>query len=126
MNIKKQAGMSMWGVMSLVVILAANGLAALKIVPMYMDNKTIQSVVESMSEPLQKKRLSKRKIRQTILQKLRINNIRDLAKESIKIAENDSKVTITVEYEARRNLFYNLDAIAVFKNSVEVIRGGQL
>lgn len=125
MNVKRQAGASAWSIMMLVVILAANGLAAMKIVPLYMDNATVKTVVESMAEPLKKEQMSKKKIRDTILQKLRINNIRDLDPDSITIKEVVGTVTVTIEYEARRNLFSNLDAVVTFKNSVEVDRGGR-
>jgi len=122
MNFKKQHGMSMWGVLGLIVILVANGLVALKIGPIYMDNMSVQKVLESFKEPLKKERIAKKKIKQTITRKLLINNIRDLPESNIKIIQNSEKTRIEIKYEVRRNLFYNLDAVVKFDNVLEVRR----
>ncbi len=122
MNIKNQAGLSMWGIMGLLVLLVANGLVALKIGPVYMDNMSVQKVLESFKEPLKKERIAKKKIKQTITRKLLINNIRDLPEDKIVITQNSEKTKIEIKYEVRRNLFYNLDAVVKFNNVLEVRR----
>jgi hypothetical protein len=122
MNIKKQSGLSMWGIMGLLVLLVSNGLVALKIGPIYMDNMSVQKVLESFKEPLKKERIAKKKIKKTITRKLLINNIRDLSEDKIKITQNSEKTTIEIKYEVRRNLFYNLDAVVKFNNVLEVRR----
>jgi len=122
MNIKKQSGLSMWGIMGLLVLLTANGLMALKIGPVYMDNMSVQKVLESFKEPLKKERIPKRKIKKTITRKLLINNIRDLSEDKITITQNSEKTKIEIKYEVRRNLFYNLDIVVKFDNILEVRR----
>lgn len=122
MNIKKQAGLSMWGILGLLVLLGANGLMALKIGPIYVDNMSVKKVLESFKEPLKKDRIAKNKIKNTIIRKLLINNIRDLSKDKIEIIQNSEKTKIEIKYEVRRNLFYNLDAVVKFDNVLEVRR----
>jgi uncharacterized membrane protein len=122
MNFKKQSGLSMWGIMGLLVLLTANGLMALKIGPVYMDNMSVQKVLDSFEEPLKKGRISKSKIKHTITRKLLINNIRDLSEDKITIIQSSEKTKIEIKYEVRRNLFYNLDAVVKFDNVLEVRR----
>ena len=122
MNIKKQAGMTMWGVMALVIILVANGLAALKIVPIYMDNMTIEKIMQSYEERLKTERISKTELRKGISRNLLINNIRDLKKDQIVVIQSPKKTKIQIKYEVRRNLYYNLDVVVSFDNVLEVTR----
>ena len=122
MNIKKQAGMSMWGVMMLVIILVANGFIALKIVPVYMDYSTVQQVVDSTIEGLKKKRLPNVKVRNSIDRRLLINNIRDLKRDDLTIKQTNSKSTIIMDYEVRKPIFYNIDAVMKFRYEAEAIR----
>ena len=124
MNIKNQAGMSMWGVMMLVIIIMANAFVALKIVPTYMDHRTIQQVVDSSIEGLKKKRMSNRKLRKAINRRLLINGIRDLKRDDLVIKQNDKKSTIIMDYEIRKPIFYNIDAVMKFRYEAEAVRGG--
>ena len=125
MNINKQAGASMWGIMMLVIILMANAFVALKIVPTYLDFRTVKVVVNSTIEELKKKRMSNVKIRSAIERKLLINSIRDLKREDLKIKQNDKKSTITMDYEVRKPIFYNIDAVMKFKYEAEADRPGR-
>lgn len=125
MNIKQQTGASMWGVMMLVIILMANAFIALKIVPTYLDFRTVQQVVNSTIEELKKKRLSNVKVRSSIERKLLINGIRDLKREDLKIKQTDKKSTITMDYEIRKPIFYNIDAVMKFKYEAEAQRPGR-
>jgi len=124
MNIKNQTGGSMWGVMMLIIILMANAFMALKIVPTYMDYRTVQQVVNSTIEDLKKKRWSNKKVRGTIERKLLINGIRELKRDNLIIKQTDKKSTITMDYEIRKPIFYNISAVMKFKYEAEAVRGG--
>lgn len=124
MNIKKQAGMSMWGVMMLVVILVANAFVALKIVPTYMDFRTVKVVVNNTIAELKKKRMSKVKIRDSIDRRLLINGVRDLKRDDLTIKQTNEKSTIIMDYEVRKPIFYNIDAVMKFKYEAEADRPG--
>jgi len=124
MNIKRQSGASMWGIMMLVIILMANAFIALKIVPTYLDFRTVKVVVNSTIEELKKKRLSNVKVRGSIERKLLINGIRDLKREDLKIKQTNKKSTITMDYEVRKPIFYNIDAVMKFKYEAEAERPG--
>ena len=123
MNKNKQSGMSMWGVMILMIIVITNAFMAIKIVPMYMENATVNRAMESLREPLRKERLPAKKIWQKIYRTLIVNNVRYIGRDDTKIKQTSSKSTITIEYEVRKNVLYNLDVVAKFKNVLEVRRG---
>jgi len=123
MNISKQSGMSLWGVSIILIIVIANAFIALKIVPVYMENQTVKTVLESLREPLKQKRLPNKKVRQMIDAKLLVNSIRDIGADKIEIKQSTNKSTVTIDYEVRKNIFYNIDAIMKFKEELEVRRG---
>jgi len=123
MNISKQSGRSLWGVSIILIIVIANAFIALKIVPVYMENQTVKTVLESLREPLKQKRLPNKKVRQMIDAKLLVNSIRDIGADKIEIKQSTNKSTVTIDYEVRKNIFYNIDAIMKFKEELEVRRG---
>lgn len=125
MNIKKQAGMSMWGVMMLIIVVVMNAFVALKVGPMYMEYQTVKRVMESVREPLEKERLPNKKVWQSIYRKLIVNNIRDLSRNEFTIKQTGSSSNLAVHYEARKNIFYNIDVIITFDHKMEVIRGSR-
>jgi hypothetical protein len=101
----------------------ANAFIALKIVPSYMDYRTVQQVVNSTIEELKKKRLPNKKVRGSIERKLLINGIRDLKHDDLIIKQSNEKSTITMDYEVRKPIFYNIDAVMSFKYEAEAVRG---
>jgi len=125
MNIKTQSGMSMWGVMMLIIIVMANAFVALKVGPIYMENQTVKRILETTREPLEKERLPKKKIWQMIYRKLIVNGIRDLGSDKADIKQNANKTTIDINYEVRKNIFYNIDVVVSFHNAIEVRRGSR-
>ena len=123
MNKSKQSGMTMWGVMILMIIVITNAFMAIKIVPIYMENMTVQRVLESLREPLQQERLPANKIWKSIYRRLIVNNIRDIGRDALTIKQTSKRSTIKIQYEVRRNVLYNLDVVIKFDTVLEVRRG---
>lgn len=119
-RIKKQAGFSFMGLMLLFIIGGFAIFLGMKLIPLYVENRTIQSVLNEMKEEQATTGLlSARDVRGRLDKQLLINGIRRFDNNddvSIKRV-ND---TIVVEYEVREHIMANIDVVVSFSNSVDL------
>jgi hypothetical protein len=111
---RRQRGMAM--IQWLILILIVGGMAtmAVRTVPHYIDFYTMVSVVEAL--PKNKVHvMSKQKIRESLKKRFKINNIREFDLTKIVAIERKRGATaLTLEYEIREHLFYNVDVVLSF------------
>jgi hypothetical protein len=117
---QRQSGAS--ALVILIMILFFGGLLTLgiKLGPVYMDDKTIGSAVESIRDTEGLSRMGPAQIRTLINNRLRVNNVRSMKSEDITIEKNGNVALIKVEYEVRNNLFANVDTVVHFLHEYEM------
>jgi hypothetical protein len=111
---RRQRGMAMIQWLILILIVGGTATMAVRTVPHYIDFYTMVSVVEA----LPKNRvhvMSKQKIRESLKKRFKINNIREFDLTKIVAIERKRGATaLTLEYEIREHLFYNVDVVLSF------------
>jgi len=116
---KNQAGLTAVG---LILILIPVGLAVyiiLKAAPAYIEAFSVGDVVNSLKKELDLKEKPREEIYTMIKKRLDVNNISSVDKEDIKIQKTVNDVTVTIDYEARVPLFWNVAlALSFHKNAV--------
>jgi len=116
---KNQAGLTAVG---LILILIPVGLAVyiiLKAAPAYIEAFSVGDVVNSLKKELDLKEKSREEIYTTIKKRLDVNNISSVDKDDIKIQKTVNDVTVTIDYEARVPLFWNVAlALSFHKRAV--------
>jgi hypothetical protein len=118
--VKKQQGLTF---ISWLVILSVAGflvLVGIKVAPVYLENYSVKSILESVKHEPFAARKSVRELKSMILKRLDINNIRTLTRDDISIKREKSKTIIRIAYEERRHIFYNASIVMVFDESVEL------
>ena len=118
---KNQAGLTAIG---LILILIPVGLAVyiiLKAAPAYIEAFSVGDVVNSLKKELDLKEKSREEIYTTIKKRLDVNNISSVDKDDIKIQKTVNDVTVTIDYETRVPLFWNV-ALAFSFNKRAVMR----
>ena len=111
---RRQRGMALVQWMLLVLIVGGTATVAIRTIPHYIDFYTMVSVVEALPKN-QVHVMSKQKIRDSLRKRFKINNIRDvdLAKV-VGIERKRGETALTLDYEVREHLFYNIDLIMSF------------
>lgn len=110
----RETGLSMFGFLMLLIVLAVALNFGLTLGPHFMDNQSINKVVESVS-PSVWKGASKKKMHAAVNKGLKVNNIRGLKSEDIvKIDKKKGSTNVTVDYEVRENMIANMDVVLVF------------
>jgi Domain of unknown function (DUF4845) len=116
---KNQAGLTAIG---LILILIPVGLAVyiiLKAAPAYIEAFSVGDVVNSLKKELDLKEKSREEIYTMIKKRLDVNNISSVDKDDIKIQKTVNDVTVTIDYEARVPLFWNVAlALSFHKRAV--------
>lgn len=111
---RRQRGMALVQWMVLVLIVGGTATLAIRTVPHYIDFYTMVSVVEALPKN-QVHVMSKQKIRDSLQKRFKINNIREFDLTKIVAIERKRGATaLTLQYEIREHLFYNVDVVLSF------------
>lgn len=110
----RQRGIAMLKWMFVLLIVGGIVTMAIRTVPHYVDFYTMVSVVEALPKN-QVHVMSKQKIRASLQKRFKINNIREFDLNKIVAIERKRGATaVTLEYEIREHLFYNVDVVLSF------------
>lgn len=118
--VNKQKGMTL---ISWVIVVAFVGflfMLAVRILPVFAESHTIESVWKKMENDTALVGASKAQIRTSIMRKLKVNNVSVLTKKQIKIKKLKGNYIVSAEYEPRGNIIGKLDYIASFKYEAKI------
>lgn len=116
----KQTGFSFMSLLLWFIIGGFGILLGLKLGPLYMENATIQSILNDLKEEKATTGLlSTKDVRGHLDKQLVINGIRRFDNpEDISIKRVDDQ--IIVEYEVREHIVANVDVVVSFSNAVDI------
>lgn len=118
-----QRGMTYLGMLMLMVVIAVVAIAAIKVMPLYLENFKVQSSLKSLAEETRNNHdpVTAPELERLLLNRLSVNDVEHVGKDDIAITKENGRTVITVSYEARVPLFYNIDLVARFPdNRVEL------
>jgi hypothetical protein len=109
-----QGGLSTLGWLVVLMVIGVVAMLTVRLAPHYIDFQTIVSIVDGLPKE-SVHTMSKTEIRDTMLKRMKINNIRDLdARSIIEIDRKRDGTTLIVHYERRESLVYNVDLLLTF------------
>jgi hypothetical protein len=116
-----QHGMGMTTVMVIISVALFLGLFAFKVGPNYLENWTVNQVVEEVSAKTDVLKKPRSKVYAQLNKAYRQNNLWDLkAEDTIELKKNKKTgYTLIVKYEKRTNLFANIDVVTTFDSTPE-------
>jgi len=115
-----QRGASALGVIFVLLIIGGIATVAIKIMPAYMEDITVTSALEDISEQPESRSLDVKGIQALIKKRLSVNGVKGLPDGAIKVVDDTGIRTIVVNYERRMDLFANIDAVVTFDHSYEI------
>ena len=126
-TIKSQRGL---GMLQWALVIAVAGfflLFAFKVVPLYAENRYVESALRSLETGGEKVQdMTDAEIKKKLGNFYMINNVRSEGPtKNIKIDRRSEDLLITVDYETRVPLFYNIDLVLSFQNHLDSSRPGQ-
>ena len=126
-TIKRQRGL---GMLQWALVIAVAGfflLFSFKVIPLYAENRYVESALRSLETGGEKvENMTDAEIKKKLSNFYMINNVRSEGPtKSINIDRRSENVLITVDYETRVPLFYNIDLVLSFQNHLDSARPGQ-
>ncbi len=119
-SLKQQAGLTMVSWIFVLAILAFCGMFGFAVVPMYAENIYIEKALKSLIEPGRNlSEMSDAEIRKKLLNFYLVNNVRSEGAQNIEIDRKTKSLLITIDYENRANLFWNIDVVTRFQNHLD-------
>lgn len=111
---KHQRG-SVYTTLILVALFGLVILATLKIVPAYVDDRAITNTMENIAAGNDFADMSISEVRTSLMRTLNTNRISFDANNVVLVREG-GKEFVDVNYESRKPLFYNIDAVVKFEH----------
>jgi hypothetical protein len=118
----RQDGMTTIGIVGMLGIIALIALTAIRIIPIYMENFTIKSVLQAVQEDQRVDAKSKAAIWDSVKKRMYINEVRTITRDHVEIVRNNGQTTVTITYESRRPYLGPLFIGGSFSESVVIER----
>ena len=122
-NIHKQKGMSFFGWLAILVLVAFFASAAFKITPHFLDNKALEKsiMVVELDKSVGDRIVTVSDFYSYMVKSMQINNIRDLKLEDIlTVTKNNNDFIVVLKYEQREPLLKNIDLVVSFDKEYRV------
>lgn len=118
MNLVKQRGVSLSGVIMVLVVVALLGLVAAKTVPAYVDYANIKKVFAAMEVAGELKSLDSKALRISYGKRAGIDNITSITAQDLIIEKGaDGNMVMSADYSVRTPLFGNVSLMIDFNAS---------
>ena len=115
-----QAGASGLSILIILSMAAFVGLCVVKLYAPFYDQWTIMSVVNGFEDESDLEEISVKELEVRFRKRLQSNGVRGIdLDESIFIEKDEVSAYFEIDYERRVNIYKNVDAVVVFKESVE-------
>ena len=123
---KKQQGMSIVGFLMVACIVAFLGLTAIKLVPAYIEFKSVKQAMDAaVSQSSGARDASASEIRESLSKRLSMNYVTSVKPSDIKITpQSGGGFKLNVDYQAEKPLMGNVFFLLKFKHEASTTREG--
>ena len=117
-NSETQRGMTVIGMLLLLIVIAFVVLIAMKVVPMYVQYFSIKSTIESIRKEPQLAQMSTQDIQNAIQKRFDIGYVDNITARDLKIRNENRGRVLDLEYQDERELFYGLSILLKANESI--------
>lgn len=115
-----QRGMSPITVLLVCGMIGFCMLMVFRIAPIYIADATVSSAMKGIEQEANLARMSAYEIRNRLQRHFDVNDIDAIKSSDVKVTKDAGELVISIEYETRRPLIYNLDVVAHFTHEQRV------
>lgn len=114
----RQRGMTVIGMLLLIIVIAFIALIGMKVVPMYIQYYSIKSTVESIRKEPQLAQMSAQDIHTGIQKRFDIGYVENVKASDLKVRNERGGRVIDLVYQDERELFYKLFVVLKVNESI--------
>jgi len=102
MNMKRQRGMTLGGLMFLMLLVGFAAYAAFRVLPAYIDYWTVRSILRGIATQPELDRIKERELRERFARELHLNNITVVDANGLVIERVANGVLLSTEFSAKK------------------------
>ena len=122
---RKQAGMTMYEMMFMLIVAGFAATAAVKLIHHYIDNNVVKNAIDDIKTSYSGTDMQEVKdndIKSKLYKYFEVNMVDDVIAKSAKITRDKKSVILSIDYEIRTGFIGNVDLVMVFKNEVDLAK----
>ena len=118
----KQRGMTMISWVIIISLVAIQGVAAMRIVPVYLNYSSVKKIMDEVKADSASHGAAPAKLTIMISKRLNINGIYDLQNnpDAFVFEKGKTGMNVILHYEARGPIYGNLEFVATFDYEIEI------
>lgn len=120
MTKKQQAGASTLGILIVVLFFGSLLTLLIKLGPAYLDDYTVKEALQGLDGTENLARMTPADIRNLVSRRMSVNNVTGFDARDIVIERDGDRVVLSVDYEVRTSVIYNIDAVMSFSHRYEL------
>jgi len=117
------SGMTLIGFVFVLIVAGFFAFLIMRLFPVYSEYYSVVSSMKGIQSEAGVATMSPAKIRDLLSRRFLVNYVTSVKPENIKI-DRKNGYNLTIQYEVRKPLMYNLDFVAKFEKTVELTRQG--
>ena len=117
---RRQHGLTMISLVFVVAVVIFLAMGAIKLFPVYMENFSVQSVVNGLADDPDAQGKSPTELRKMIDARFTINDVKRVKGSDFEIKRDGNAYKVSIDYEERVPFIANIDFVVSFSDSVEV------
>ena len=118
---REQTGITAIGFLILATLVGVVGLGAIKVVPMYIKNMRMNTILESLQHELEGQTVSPATIRVALAKRFAVEDI-NMDVDKIKITQSKDGYSLRVTYENRAPYVADVYLVVAYDKQVEIRR----
>jgi hypothetical protein len=119
MNRKYQNGATMWGWLTIMVMVGFLGMLAFKVLPIYFEHRIVRAALQDVVDGREFVNMTNKSILRSIQSRMTINNVRTIdAKAFTAKRDRTGDKFILVNYEVKVAIMSNLSAVVEFNEEI--------
>lgn len=119
-KLHRQNGLTLISWMVVIAFLGFQAVIAINIFPVYLTDSSITTIWKDLSNDSSLVGATPRKITETVLKRLKINNVYVIKKDDIKIKKVKGGHVVSLVYEPRGKIIGSLDFIVTFEHEATI------
>lgn len=121
---RRQAGLSFFGFIGFLLIAGFLAFLAMRLFPVYSEYYNVSTSLKGLAADPEAAGKDAGQIKKMLAKRFEISYVENVKADNIKVSREGADTEVTVSYEVRRPLAYNLDYVASFEKSVTLRKGG--
>ena len=120
-NHNAQRGMTGFGWLAVLALIAFFTLLTLRLAPVYLDYYKVVSSLKSLKQEPNITKKNPAEIMDLLSRRFDVNSIDNVTRKDIHIKESGGVLTVGIKYQVRVPIMGNVDALVSFNRSIHVV-----